>query len=169
MANWSKRRSWKSGNSGQRTTRTTSTSGKATYSNSKRIGNTRTTYSTNSDGKVKVTTTEHHPVLGTRRTTKTLNQTTKVKKSKSRKSKAYKPSRKKYKYTGTYAGSSSDSKFLKYVGYSILAIVLFSIFKFWLLIPILLWLTPKWWRYVDNLKEEIEEDQKSVDNFTKTD
>lgn len=86
MANWSKRRTTKAGNQGQRITRTTNSSGKSTYSSSKRVGNTRTTTSISSSGKIKIYTTEHHPTLGTRRTTQTLNKQPRVKKTK-----AYKP------------------------------------------------------------------------------
>ena len=81
MANWSKRRSTKAGNQGQRITRTTNTSGKTTYSSSRRVGNTRITDST-SGGKTKVYITEHHPILGTRRTVRTVNPTVRVKKPK---------------------------------------------------------------------------------------
>lgn len=54
MANWSKRRTTKAGNQGQRITRTTNSSGKSTYSSSKRVGNTRTTTSISSSGKIKI-------------------------------------------------------------------------------------------------------------------
>ena len=81
MANWSKRRTFKAGNQGQRITRTNSSKGTSTYSTSKRVGNTRTTESTKSNsGKIKIYTTEHHPVLGTKRTVRTVNPTVKVKK-----------------------------------------------------------------------------------------
>lgn len=75
MANWSKRRSTKAGNQGQRTTRTTNSNGKSTYSSSKKVGNTRTTTSISSSCKMKVYMTEQHPTLGTKRTVKTLNKT----------------------------------------------------------------------------------------------
>ena len=77
MANWSKRRSTKAGNQGQRITRTTNSTGKSTYSQSKKVGNTRTTNSFSSSGKMKVTTTESHPILGRKTTTRTLNPTPK--------------------------------------------------------------------------------------------
>jgi hypothetical protein len=97
MANWSKRRTTKAGNQGQRITRTNNSNGTSTYSSSKRVGNTRTTQSTSSkNGKIKIYTTEHHPVLGTKRTVKTLNPTIKYKKpkkpSKPRKIKNYRSS-----------------------------------------------------------------------------
>ena len=164
MANWHKRRSYKSGNQGQRTTKTTSSTGKTTNSTSKRVGNVRTTYSTSSNGKMRVTTTEHHPILGTKRTTKTLNPTVKMKKSRPKKRRtSFKRS---YKYNGSYATTTGSSRTIKIAVYSIIGVWLFTIFKFWLLIPLLLWLAPKWWRLVD---EEIEEEQKSVDNNSKTD
>lgn len=96
MANWSKRTTFKAGNQGQRVTRTNSSKGTSTFSTSKRVGNTRTTQTTKSNsGKIKIYTTEHHPVLGTKRTVRTVNPTVKVKKPKKpRKTrpKKYKPS-----------------------------------------------------------------------------
>lgn len=104
MANWSKRRTTKAGNQGQRITRTTNSKGTSTYSFSKKVGNTRTTQSTSSkNGKIKVYTTESHPTLGTRRTVKTLNPTVKYKKPK----KPRKTRAKKAKSIGT---SSSRNK-----------------------------------------------------------
>lgn len=94
MANWSKRRTFKAGNQGQRITRTTNSKGTSTYSFSKKVGNTRTTQSTNSkNGKIKVYTTETHPTLGTRRTTQTLNKQPKVKKPKTYRPKKAKSTR----------------------------------------------------------------------------
>ena len=80
MANWSKRRTTKAGNQGQRITRTTNSNGKSTYSSSKKVGNTRTTTSVSSNGKIKIRTTETHPTLGRRTTTQTLNKQPKYKK-----------------------------------------------------------------------------------------
>lgn len=105
MANWSKRTT-RTGSNGQRTTKTFNAGkGKYTYSNSKRVGNTRTTYSTNSaDGKIKVYTTQHHPILGWKRTTETVNKTTPYK-SASRSYK-YKPRRRRSsKYKSSSAGT----------------------------------------------------------------
>lgn len=102
MANWSKRRSTKAGNQGQRITRTTNSSGKSTYSSSKRVDNTRTTTSISSSGKIKIYTTEHHPTLGTRRTTQTLNKQPRAKKPK-----AYKPKKSRAKVS-SYSYSSNE-------------------------------------------------------------
>ncbi len=82
MANWSKRRSWKSGSAGQRTTKTTSNTGKTTRSTSYKSGSTRITESIPSSGKTRVYITEHHPTLGTKRTVRTINPTKKVKQAK---------------------------------------------------------------------------------------
>lgn len=81
MANWSKRSTQTFKSSKNRITRTHNSSGKSTYSSSKKVGNTRTTESS-SGGKLKVYTTEHHPTLGTRRTVRTVNPTVKYKKPK---------------------------------------------------------------------------------------
>lgn len=89
MASWSKRRTTKGGNQGQRVTRTTNSNGTSTYSTSKRTGNRRTTTTTSSTGKIKEVVTEHHPTLGTRRTVRTLNPT--IKTSKPKKSSRIKP------------------------------------------------------------------------------
>lgn len=96
MANWSKRRSTKAGNQGQRITRTTNSNGTSTYSSSRRVGNTRITDST-TGGKTKVYTTEHHPVLGTKRTVRTVNPTVRVKKPKKPRK-----TRSRYKSSGEY-------------------------------------------------------------------
>lgn len=72
MAHWSKRRTTKGGNQGQRNTRTLNTNGTSTYSYSKKVGPKRTTI-TNRDGKFKEIVTEHHPTLGIRRTVRTIN------------------------------------------------------------------------------------------------
>ena len=82
MANWSKRRTFKAGNQGQRITRTSNSNGKSTYSSSKKVGNTRTTTSVSSSGKIKISTTQTHPTLGRRTTTQTLNKQPRYKKPK---------------------------------------------------------------------------------------
>lgn len=75
MGNWSKRYTTR-GSGGQRITRTHNTRGVSTISNSKKVGNRRTTISTNSsNGKIKILTTESHPTLGIKRTVETVNKT----------------------------------------------------------------------------------------------
>lgn len=131
MANWSKRRSSKAGNQGQRITRTTNSTGKSTYSQSKKVGNTRTTNSFSSNGKMKVTTTESHPILGRKTTTRTLNPTPK-KPKKPRKTKSTTRRRstaRSYSSGGSYRGasySSSSSSFWWWVVGIIAILVIFS-------------------------------------------
>lgn len=84
MANWSKRRTQTFKSSKNRITRTHNSSGKSTYSSSKKVGNTRTTTSI-SNGKVRIYTTETHPTLGTKRTTWSPNKIPKTKKPRARK------------------------------------------------------------------------------------
>ena len=113
MANWSKRTTQTFKGSKNRITRTNSSKGTSTYSSSKKVGNTRTTQSTNSsNGKIKVYTTESHPTLGTKRTVKTLNPTIRYKKPKAPR----KPRAKKYKpssgsYTN-YTNYNNEPSFL---------------------------------------------------------
>lgn len=100
MANWSKRRTRKAGTGGQRVTKTLNSKGTSTFSTSKKVGNVRTTTSTSSEnGKTKIITTEHHPILGTRRTVQTLNKGTTVKRPKSKK-----PRKRRIKSDETYYG-----------------------------------------------------------------
>lgn len=109
MANWSKRTTQTFKGSKNRVTRTNSSKGTSTYSSSKRVGNTRTTQSTNSsNGKIKVYTTESHPTLGTKRTVKTLNPTIRYKKPKA----SRKPRAKKYKPFSQYNSGSFDNFFV---------------------------------------------------------
>lgn len=88
MANWSKRRSTKSGTYG-RTTVTTNSKGGSTRSTSKRIGNSpRVTESIkNQNGKVTIRryTTEYNPFLGQKRTTQTVYSTKQTKTPKPKK------------------------------------------------------------------------------------
>ncbi len=88
MANWSKRRSSKSGTY-SRTTTTTNSKGGSTRSTSKRVGNgPRTTESIKQqNGKVTIRryTTEYNPSLGTKRTTQTVYNTPKTKTPKPKK------------------------------------------------------------------------------------
>lgn len=131
MANWSKRRTTKAGNQGQRITRTTNSNGTSTYSSSKKVGNTRTTQSTSSkNGKIKIYTTEHHPTLGTKRTVKTLNPTIKYKKPKKPKS-----SRKTKRYRSASSGGGSDLFTLwfsvPYSGWITTAIILLLVGAAW--------------------------------------
>jgi hypothetical protein len=129
MANWSKRRTTKAGNQGQRITRTTNTSGKSTYSSSKRVGNTRTTTSVSSTGKIKIYTTEHHPTLGVRRTTQTLNKQPRQKKPK-------KPRRSRNR---TYDPNSNFNPFLPIVWWMSVP------YSGWITAALILWLLSSAW------------------------
>ena len=88
MANWSKRRSTKSGTY-SRTTTTTNSKGGSTRSTSKRVGSgPRTTESIKQqNGKVTIRryTTEYNPSLGTKRTTQTVYNTKQTKTPKPKK------------------------------------------------------------------------------------
>lgn len=108
MANWSKRRSFKAGNQGQRVTRTTNSKGTSTFSTSKKVGTTRTTTSFSSTGKIREYVTEHHPILGSRRTTRTINKKTKTVKPK-------KPRKTRVRKTRVRRSSSKGSSSSGYV------------------------------------------------------
>ena len=141
MANWSKRRTFKAGNQGQRITRTSNSKGTSTYSFSKKVGNTRTTQSTSSkNGKIKIYTTESHPTLGTRRTVKTLNPTVRYKKPKKPKktrTRKYKPSSSRSTSRSTYVSYNREP--------SAFSVWLSSISVWWWLIATLLLFTGAAW------------------------
>ena len=96
MANWSKRRSTKSGTYA-RTTVTTNSKGGTTRSTSKRVGNSpRITESVkNQNGKVTIRryTTEYNPFLGQKRTTQTVYSTKQTKTPKPKKPRKMRVSR----------------------------------------------------------------------------
>lgn len=130
MANWSKRRSWKNGNAGQRRTYTTTNTGKSTTSYSSKVGNRRVT-NTMSGGKMKQTVTETHPTLGRRTTTKNLTPAYKPPK-KPKKSKPFKFSTNKSKRANTGTSwwnepdNSSTSTFWIVVAIILVLIWIFS-------------------------------------------
>lgn len=131
MANWYKRSSKKSGNGGQRTTRTTNNKGNSVYSFSKKVGNTRTTQSTSSKtGKARIITTETHPTLGRKVTVKTLNPTPKVKSQKKRRSKKtnYRSDSNHYVPAGMPRDTSWDGV-IYVVFLLVLALLLFGLFS----------------------------------------
>ena len=109
MANWSKRRSTKSGTYG-RTTVTTNSKGGSTRSTSKRIGNSpRTTESIkNQNGKVTIRryTTEYNPFLGQKRTTQTVYSTKQTKTPKPKKPRKMRVSRPRSKSTSSRYAST---------------------------------------------------------------
>lgn len=128
MANWSKRTTQTFKSSKNRITRTHNSSGKSTYSSSKKVGNTRTTTSI-SNGKVRIYTTETHPTLGTKRTTWSPNKQPKYKKPKRAKS----PKRVK-KYRSNYSGGSviTESWFtIPYKGWIATAVLLMILGAAW--------------------------------------
>ena len=110
MANWSKRRSTKSGTY-SRTTTTTNNKGGSTRSTSVKVGSSpRVTESTKQqNGKVTIRryTTEYHPTLGTKRSTKTVYNTKQAKTPKPKKPKKSRSTRS--KSTGTRARSAAMS------------------------------------------------------------
>lgn len=109
MANWSKRTSRKSGTN-TRTTRTTNSKGGSTISTSGRVGTgPRVTESIKQqNGKVvhRRYTTEYHPTLGTKRTTKTVYASSNAKPKKPRKTKS--TSYKRRRRSNTYHGGGGD-------------------------------------------------------------
>ena len=114
MANWSKRRSTKSGTH-SRTTTTTNSKGGSTRSTSKRVGNgPRTTESVKQqNGKVTIRryTTEYNPSLGQKRTTQTVYNTKQTKTPKPKKPKKVRVSRSRSKYnTSTSAYVSATPR-----------------------------------------------------------
>lgn len=129
MANWSKKYTTTFKSSKNRITRTNNSSGKSTYSTSKKVGNTRTTTST-SGGKTKIYVTETHPTLGTRRTVTTLNKTPRVKKTRPKKystrKTSYKPSNN-VTYNTSSTGSSSGFGTFIVVSFVIIVILLLMI------------------------------------------
>jgi hypothetical protein len=119
MANWSKRYTTTFKRSKNRITRTNNSKGTSTNSFSTKVGNTRTTQSTNSaNGKVKVYTTQTHPTLGTKREVRTVNPTVRYKKHK-----PYKPSRKMNAAARDFANAGNGAGgiiILVFVGFMIL-------------------------------------------------
>jgi len=112
MANWSKRRSTKSGTY-SRTTKTTNSKGGSTRSTSTRVGNgPRVTESIKQqNGKVTVRRymTEYHPYLGQKRTTKTVYNTKQTKTPKPKKPRKARATRSKYNSsTSAHTSSMSD-------------------------------------------------------------
>lgn len=109
MANWSKRTSRKSGTN-TRTTRTTNSKGGSTISTSGRVGTgPRVTESIKQqNGKVvhRRYTTEYHPTLGTKRTTKTVYASSNAKPKKPRKTKS--TSYKRRRRSNTYHSGGGD-------------------------------------------------------------
>jgi hypothetical protein len=107
MANWSKRRSRKSGTY-SRTTTTTNSKGGSTRSTSTRVGNgPRITESIKQqNGKVTIRrhTTEYNPSLGTKRTTQTVYNTKQTKTPKPKKPRKVRASRSRSKYKASTLG-----------------------------------------------------------------
>lgn len=129
MASWFKRTTRKSGNKGQRITRTTSNKGHSVYSFSKKVGNTRTTQSTSSKtGKTRIITTETHPTLGRKVTVRTLNPTVRIKKPKKRRVKKIRFSNDHYVPTGMPRDTSWDNA-IYVVFLLILSLLLFGLFS----------------------------------------
>ena len=138
MANWSKRTSRKSGTY-SRTTKTTNSKGGSTTSYSGRVGSgPRTTESIKQqNGKVvhRRYTTEYHPTLGTKRTTKTVYASSNAKLKKPKKAKKFTPRRRKTSnrsYSGHYVSTPTNWALWGHVA---LVLVLLSIgwWSLWLI------------------------------------
>ena len=111
MANWSKRSSRKSGTN-TRTTTTYNSKGGSTRSTSGRVGTgPRVTESVkNQNGKTVIRryTTEYHPSLGTKRTTKTVYASSNAKPKKPRKTKSTSYKRRRRSNTTYHSGGGDD-------------------------------------------------------------